>query len=203
MWVQGTFGDADGFLVSREVEFQSESHAIVLKEIDIEMDIPARIWRPGVDELVTVKIVGTNNIPVKGIFIGIARDPQASAYLAGVGYDEVTDFSWPYGPLGESLPEISFRPHPGSAPSQPPTAQGFWVASATGAGTQVLEWEPKTGVYWVVVMNEDGSTGVDFDLQLGARVPILRMIGNGLVAGGIIALAVGAFIFYYGVIRRP
>ena len=203
MWVQGTFGDTDGFLVSREVGFRSDTHAIVLKEVDIDVDIPTRIWRPGIDELVTVKIVGTSSDPAKNIFIGIARDPQASAYLGGVGYDEVTDFSWPYGPLGESPPEITYRPHPGSAPPQPPTVQGFWVASASGAEAQVLEWEPQTGVYWVVVMNDDGSAGVDFDLQLRARVPILRTVGNALVAGGIITLAVGAFIFYYGVIRRP
>ncbi len=202
MWVQEAFGDSDGFLVSKAVGFRSDTYAIVLKEINIEMDIPASIWRPIIDELVTVKIVGSGSDPVKGIFIGIARDPQASAYLGGVGYDEVADFSWPYGPLGESPPEIKFRTHPGSAPSQPPTAQGFWVASASGVGTQVLEWEPQTGVYWVVVMNKDGSAGVDFDMQLGARVPILHTIGNALVAGGIIALAVGAFIFYFGVIRR-
>lgn len=203
MWAQGAFGDPDGFLISREVVFQSDSHAIVLKGVDIEIDIPARIWKPGAGELVTVKLVGANNDPSKGIFIGIASDPQASAYLSGVGYDEITDFSWPYGPLREAQPEITYRPHQGSAPSQPPTAQAFWVASELGLGTRVLEWEPQTGVYWVVVMNEDGSAGVDVSMQLGARVPILGTVGNALVAGGVFALAFGAFILYFGVIKRP
>jgi len=45
-------------------------------------------------------------------------------------------------------------------------------------------------------MNADGSAGVDADVKLGARVPILQNIGNMLVFGGIVALLIGAFVLY-------
>lgn len=63
-----------------------------------------------------------------------------------------------------------------------------------GEGAQDLNWEPLSGSYWVVVMNADSSAGVDVDVKLGARVPILRNIGNMLVFGGIVVLIMGAFV---------
>ena len=51
-------------------------------------------------------------------------------------------------------------------------------------------------------MNADGSADVDLDMRLGAKIPILRTVGNALIAGGLFALALGGFIIYYWVIRR-
>ncbi len=78
----------------------------------------------------------------------------------------------------------------------------FWEASATGPGAQTLEWEPETGRFWVVVMNTDGSAGVDVGVSFGARVPILRTVRSMLLAGGFIALAIGGLVIYLGAIRR-
>jgi hypothetical protein len=67
---------------------------------------------------------------------------------------------------------------------------------------QTLEWEPEEGNFWFVVMNADGSSDVDVDMQIGARIPFLRYIGNMLLAGGFISLVVGGLIIYVGVFRR-
>ncbi len=48
-------------------------------------------------------------------------------------------------------------------------------------------------------MNADGSAGIDLDMRFGAKVPILRTIGNGLMVGGVITLIIGGLIIYYGV----
>ncbi len=204
MWVRRTFADSDGFLTSGEVRFHSDSYAIALRGVNVNVgiDMPTRMWMPRPGDLVTIRLVGTNSDPSKDLFIGIARDTDATGYLGGVEYDEVSDLDWPYKPWGDSQPQISYRPHEGSAPAQPPTSKTFWMASTSGVGTQTLEWEPETGSYWVVVMNSNGSPNVEFDLQLGAKIPILGTIGSALMAGGFIVLAIGGIVIYYGVLRR-
>jgi hypothetical protein len=204
MWVRRAFTDPDGYLTSGDVGFHSDSYAIALRGVNVNMgiDMPAHMWMPRPGDLVTIRLVGASSDPSKGLFIGIAREADVSGYLGGVDYYEVSDLNWPYSPWGNSQPQISYRPHQGSAPAQPPTSKMFWVASASGVGTQTLEWEPETGSYWVVVMNSDGSPNVEFDMRLGARIPILRTVGDMLMVGGFIALAIGGIVIYYGALRR-
>ena len=206
IWAQSTFSDSEGFLMSREVRLQSDSYAMVMQEvnINIDVDVPADIWAPKPSDFVTVKLVGGSNDPSKELFIGIARDTDASEYLNSVEYDRVL-FD-PYctrepGPRGGIMFSFSKSTHPGVAPSQAPGSLWFWEASATGSGTQTILWEPHAGSFWVVVMNADGSEDVDLHMKLGAKVPILRIIGGGLLAGGFITLGLGGFIVYYGAFR--
>ena len=204
IWVQSTFSDSEGFLISREVRLQSDSFAMVLHEVDvnIDVDIPANVWTPKPGDFVTVKLVGRSNDPSKEVFMGIARDTDASGYLKSVEYDRVNiDPSWDDKSWRGVWFSVSQSNHPGVAPSQAPTSLTFWEASATGSGTQTLLWDPDAGSFWVVVMNADGSADVDLDMQLGVKIPILSTIGSGLLAGGFITLAVGGLIIYYGAFR--
>ena len=211
IWVQSTFSDSEGFLMSREVRLQSDSYAMVFQDvnIDIDVDVPADIWAPKPGDFVTVKLVGMSNDPSKELFIGIARDTDASEYLKNVKYDRVlfdpswVDETWEIspGPRGGIRFSVSRLTHPGVAPSQAPDSMWFWEASATGSGPQTILWEPTAGSFWVVVMNADGSENVDMHMRLGAKIPILRIIGGGLLAGGFIILGIGGFIVYYGVFR--
>jgi len=208
MWAHSAFGDPDGFLVSREVRLQVDSHAVVLKGADIDVNVPDPIWTSGPWGLITVRLVGRSNDPSREIFMGIARGADAEAYLRGVEYDEVSESRWPYSPWDDAPPRVEFETHHGGAPSGPPTIHSFWVAHATGPGTQTLEWETnpatfitETGNLWAVVMNADGSAGVDLTVQLGAKIPVLRRVGGMMLAGGAVALAVGGVIIYIGAFR--
>jgi hypothetical protein len=200
--VQREFSDEEGFLTSREVRFYTDSYALVVRDVDIDIDVPSRVWTPRPGDFLTVRLTGTSNDPSEEVFIGIARENDAQVYLGGVEYEELSDFDWDFNLRRQTQPHISYHTHPGSAPSGPPTLHSFWTTYATGTGTQTLFWEPISGSFWVVVMNADGSAGVDVDMQLGARIPVLRMIGNGLIGGGLIALVVGGIIIYYGALRR-
>jgi len=51
-------------------------------------------------------------------------------------------------------------------------------------------------------MNEDGSAGIDIDIVLGAKVPLLFGIGVGLLVGGIVALSISILMIYLAA-RRP
>src|SRR5262249_12981155 len=86
----------------------------------------------------------------------------------------------------------------GQAVPPPPDQQTFWVAKASGSGTQTVDWSIEPGTWAVVIMNADASPGVDVQgrgsLKIGAVTPImivLGVIGLGLIAGGIWVLLVG------------
>ncbi|MQY82265.1 hypothetical protein GH157_01065 [archaeon] len=147
-------------------------------------------------EIVTIKFVVESNDPSSEILIAIAHEGQAENYLEGVEYDELSRLSWSYDPWTNEEPDISYSRHGGGAPEVAPVVISSWEAVSVGSGAQDLSWEPVSGSYWIVVMNADGSAGVDADVKLGARVPILQNIGNMLVFGGIVALLIGAFVLY-------
>ena len=108
----------------------------------------------------------------------------------------------PKDPWGNDFPDYVYSHHSGGAPAGPPTIHSFWTASATGSGQETLTWGVEPGRYWVVVMNEDASQGVDVDLQIGAKVPILKNLGDVLLTVGVLVGLVGAAVIYYGAIKR-
>ena len=65
------------------------------------------------------------------------------------------------------------RPRPARRTSGPPPPQG--------TGTQTLDWDVEDGNWSVVVMNADGSAGVDAGVSAGANLPFLDDLGLWLV----------------------
>jgi hypothetical protein len=82
-----------------------------------------------------------------------------------------------------------------------PQDMSVWDTYATGKDIN-LEWEPKGGDYWVVMMNADLTPGVNVDTGVGVRMPFLSFIGQGILLGGIVCLAIGGVIVYVGAVRR-
>jgi hypothetical protein len=194
--VQSNFVDSEGFIMSRPTDLTVDSYAIVQKAVDINID-PAHIyiWTPNLGDLVQLKIVATNNDPSKEVFIGIADATDASGYLSETNYHEVDELSWDYNPQRETQPRIVYNERSGGTPRGAPVIHSFWSAHVTGPGTQTLTWEPELGNYWIVGMNADGSMDVDIEVQMGARLPILRTIGGILLAVGIILILVALALF--------
>ena len=94
--------------------------------------------------------------------------------------------------------------HPGAPGAAPPASRRIWVASAQGAGRQHLTWHVRDGSWSVVVMNADGSPGVDADLRAGAKVPFLGTAGwSALGGGGMLLAAATAFVVLGLRPRRP
>jgi len=83
-----------------------------------------------------------------------------SSYLAGVDYDEITKFRInPY--------SYNYVNHPGSSVPAVPYSQTFWVVANYGYGTQTLNWEVGTGSWVLVLMNTDGSAGINLSVTIG------------------------------------
>ena len=127
----------------------------------------------------------------KPVFVGIARTKDVSAYLRGTSHATVTDFhSDPF--------RAVYRAEPGAARPAAPASKPIWAASAHGTGTQTVTWDVKHGDWSVVVMNADGSRGVDTGVSAGADFPILSALAWGSVGGGLVLLGVAALLIVAG-----
>ena len=122
------------------------------------------------------------------VFLGVAHHIETSSYLGRSARTELTDVGYP-----SSLETREVEGLP--ARVTPPEALDWWVARATGSGTQVLEWELADGPYDLVIMSADGRPGVDvtatFGIELkGAFRTSLAGAGLGLLvlAGGVLLL---------------
>ena len=76
------------------------------------------------------------------------------------------------------------------------------MASTSGAGDQVLDWDVEDGDWVIVAMNPDGSAGVTADLRIGAEVDPLIWIAVGFVVAGLLLGAGAAALIYVGSRRR-
>ena len=126
----------------------------------------------------------------QALFVGIAPEAELDRYLAGAAHDEVADLDQGRSPR--------YRNRPGADEIAPPGDQAFWVASASGPGTQELIWEVTDGRWAAVVMAADGSPGVVADADVGIKADIVLPVALGLVGVGLALLAAGVVLIVVG-----
>ncbi len=200
IWAERALRDDEGFYTSKAIELDRDSYAIVTEPANIDLGdewewLPwVRSWGPS--DFLTLKIEGSSSDSSKQIFIGVAETSDLEGYLTGVEYDEIVDFKF-----RRLKPE--YTSHRGTSEPLAPTSQAFWVASAHGAGTQTLEWGIESGTYSFLLMNEDGSRGLDMEALIGIAVPsVLGGIGVALLIGGLVVLALSILMLYLAVRKR-
>jgi UPF0716 family protein affecting phage T7 exclusion len=177
LWAHGV-QRTDGFVRSPQDRFTTSTHALVSDRIDL---------RTGADWLPVSTALGDARVEVTAdqgdeVFVGVARTADVSAYLSGVSRTRVEALG--FGPA----PGIEDQ-RPGDAPSGKPADQNFWIAQATGSGTQRVTWPAAEGNWTFVVMNADGSAGIDVDARIGAEFPAL-----GTVAWSVLIIGVGVTV---------
>jgi hypothetical protein len=165
------------YLTSDERSLSADGHAVAIDEIDL-------------DGLDGDWILGHTRLRATGsdgdVFIGIARSDDAVDYLRDVEHSTVTDVD---------DPQPEYDEHAGGAPSSDPEALDIWVAQSSGSGTQSVDWTPEEGEWTAVIMNADGTAGVDVQADVGATVPVLDNVVTGLwIAGSVFALIGAVFI---------
>jgi len=177
----GRWGD-DRYLETGPGRFTTDTYAVSVPGVDIDVAGPEVAFVR--DLLGAVRVQARGNDAEVPVFIGIGPSEDVAAYLSGVGHAEVADL--------EMQPfEVDYRTVDGGAPAGPPAEQGFWAASDSGPGARTLDWDVTPGDWTVVVMNADGSAGVDADLILGGSLPVVGWVGAGVVAAGLVMLLVG------------
>ncbi len=192
LWGNGQKDDA-GYVSTGSERLHTSTYAIASDDLDLDLDAPG--WLVDRDRFGRIRLEATSQA-AKPVFVGIAPTRDVAAYLAGTAHASVADIDSPL--LGGV--DVGLRAHDGTRRPTAPTEQGFWAASAHGSGTQSMTWEVRDGDWSVVVMNADGSSGVDAAVSAGADVPFLASaawiaLGSGLVllamAGGLLVLGLG------------
>jgi hypothetical protein len=184
--------DSDGYLSTDTHQFETGTRALATENLDVDLD--AGDWVMDTTDLGKVR-VQVDSRDDKPVFVGIARSSDVENYLSGVSHSTLTDVS-------TSPFEADYDHHGGDRRPGSPADSQIWTASQQGSGKQTLNWEIEDGDWSVVVMNADGSPGVDADISSGAEVPFLDEIGWSAVGSGSFVLIVGVALLVMG-IRRP
>lgn len=178
--------DTAGYLSGSLPSLRSPTAAITAEDVAVQTgpDVPNWVF----DRLdVEVRLTATPATDGRAVFIGIGDASRVATYLSGVAHDEIVDITDPFS-RGERAAVL--RTSPGDSTAAPPSGQSFWAATADGTGTQALTWRVTDGHWAVVLMNADGSPGVDVAASMGVRagflIPLaLVMLGVGLVLTGL------------------
>jgi hypothetical protein len=166
LWANGQKDD-DGYLATGSDRFATSTYALATENLDIDSEGAG--WLINSDRYGKVRLK-VDSRAGKPVFVGIARTSAVTGYLRDTAHATVTDVS--YSPF-----RADYRTQRAGSRPGVPSDQRFWAASAHGSGQETLTWDVKHGSWSIVVMNADGSRGVDAGVSAGANVPILSAIG--------------------------
>jgi hypothetical protein len=184
--------DDQGYFTTASDRFHTRTYALATENLDVDADLPKLLAGDDRYGDIRLRVTPRTDDPV---FVGIARTRDVDAYLRGTSHATVTDVD--YDPF-----TADYATHPGRRPAGVPSAQRFWVASAQGIDTQTVSWNVEKGDWSVVVMNADGSKGVDAGVSAAARIPYLATIAWISIGIGVL-LAAGAGGLLYAGARPP
>ncbi|GAB4097870.1 hypothetical protein GCM10028789_00320 [Sinomonas halotolerans] len=202
-------GDAaqrDGRYISSEQErLRTTGYALTSPSIDVDLRDTGVPGAPDLGDLASARVRAASAVPGQEVFIGVGEASAAEEYLRDVPHASVGKVVWSFGgvrPAGRAwadadddgdLPASSGNRAPGR-----PGDQAFWRASVSGPGTQELSFDLRSGQWSIVVMNADATRPVWADLQVGVRSSAIGPVGAGLLAAGLIGLALGVPLLLLG-----
>jgi hypothetical protein len=206
MGVTSFLNQGGGYIGIEGIDVTTGTQALVARELDIgdiiiddvDRSPPRWLWDPDIEDFVSFRVKAESN-DGKPVFIGIIPQHEAFNYLGSAEYDQLTQFVME--DLTRRRPYIEYRHHQGEEITVSPTDLDIWVAESNGIGTQTLTWSPKPGEYWLVIMNSDASPGVNVELGISVKIPILVKIAQGLFLGGLALAGLGVAVIYFGVIN--
>jgi hypothetical protein len=182
--------DDGGYFSATVNRLDSPTAAITAEDLDLVTDPGSPDWllnRLDAD----VRLDVTAAAGGAPLFVGIGPAADVHAYLVGVAHDQIIDATRD-NPVyhrggGQSISVIG-----------PPTEEGFWVESATGAGTQRLDWTVTSGRWAAVLMNADGSPGVTADATVGAKAGFVLPLAMILLGLGAATAAIAVLLIMFG-----
>lgn len=176
--------DRDGYVSSGYERYSSPARAIATENLDMDLDGPAGLLDEDAYGSLRIKVAPRSQQPV---FVGIARTRDVDAYLRGTAHDLVRDVD--FSPF-----RVDYDRRAGDRRPAAPATKAFWAASSEGRGTQALTWDVADGDWSVVVMNADGSAGVDARIDAGVKLPWLTALGWSMLGVGVLGLAFAGLI---------
>ena len=181
-----TIPDDNGWVSTGPVHLRTDAAALVGDDIEIDFGRSIRDGRSFVSwgEIPTeIEVTSRNQ---KSVFVGIATQGDARAFLDGVAADRLSSFDGDH-----DVEHVA-----GTYQAIAPTDTDIWVASSVDG---VLKWDISPGEWTIVALNADGSPGIDVGVTASAKIPFLTTLGAILIALGLIGMPAGGFLTYYGV----
>ncbi len=178
-----TTKDSQGFFSTWGFNVQKDSSAIVLEPDGIEFDIN---WDMG--SIGVFKVLTDMETRGKEFFIGSASVEDARSYLTGVEYDKITGL-WIFPPRAD------YQRFNGDTLPVDPVSQDFWIDTISGKGTKELIWDPEHDS--LIIMNADGSAGLDLNIQVKTKAAVLFIAGIGGLMIGVFLLLLSLMAILY------
>ena len=174
----------DGFAQIPTFHMSNPAAGVVAEDIDIYFDgnRDGFTVAPG-DFRVLADIESS-----KDVFVGIGPEHTVMTYLEEAGYTQ-TRFR------GD---EIHLSVPAGTSVGDP-ADQDFWLATSVD---ETIDWMITEGDHAVVIVNRDGSAGLDLSIDGAIRIPFLRPIGGALLGFGIVVAVAGVVLMYFGLRRE-
>jgi len=193
LWVYSELADDEGFVTTGVITIQNDSHAIITDPLDIDEKALLPFNWLGLN---MIRIGATGNNTSQSVFLGIATRSQVNRYLGDSDYVEMfltTEML--------SLQEIDYVKHTGDGKPQAPIDADIWKTSTYGEKSQTLEWQPRASNDLLVIMNADGTAGLDLSLEHQVHISstilalsiVLISIGTAPLAISFIALCLFLF----------
>ena len=186
-----TTTDKEGYSLSTPYHVGTSSYAFLIG-IDPDHD-PA--------DTALTKWVVTSTSPGKELFVGWAWINDSGPYLSGIQFEAPYPYwHWNYGPYSSTISIPTTKTWTGGAPSVLPTQENFWINSAQTSGSATIhydrDWDNSTlGAKSLVIMNIDGTSNVQADIQLGTKIPVFTWLPLVLIPLGIVLFIAGAYAF--------
>jgi hypothetical protein len=191
LWANGQKDD-QGYVSTRTENFRTQTAALRTKNLDVDLGGTASVLDSDVYGKVRLRVTPRAG---KDVFVGIAPTRDVSRYLRGTAHASVTDLD--YHPF-----HVDYATSGGARRAAVPARQHIWAAEAHGHGEQTVTWDVADGDWSVVVMNADGSPGIDADVRAGANLPWLDEAAWGAIGIGAVLLLISAALLYTGT-RSP
>ena len=179
----------DGYFDATIDQLRTPTAAITGENVRFATDPGSPDWLIDTIDL-DVRLSATALDPDRAIFVGIARQADLDRYLADAAHDRVIRIdngTAVYRQQGPTVDSIAA-----------PTDQDFWVAQASGTGTQELTWSATSGRWAAVVMNTDGSPGVSATMTVGAKSGLVLPLALFLLGIGALLTAAAVVLIVYG-----
>jgi hypothetical protein len=195
LWLVDQHKTADGTFAARLESVQAPGRAIVVTDVDALLRADAPFARGGRSTL-SLSAHGPGGL----LFLGLGPYDQIEQYLAGVAQTRIGGVRLARGPLPVERIDLVGELAPKESPYEAP----FWRATSTGLirdgrVEDALTWSPATmrgERLAVVIMNADGSPGVDVQILarlratwVGSTTAGLLILGSALVLLAMLVLA--------------
>jgi hypothetical protein len=179
---------SDGYYTSSTKRIAAPGYAVTAEGLHIG-DLPS----VATDAVGRVRVSARSNNG-RALFVGIAPQNAVNAYLAGVARSEVTDVN------GDT---ITYKTHPGRAPSGPPGSKSFWQSASSGRGQVTASWKVKGGTWTIVLMNKTAAAHISAAVSVGAKTNLVLWVGLGSLLIGLIAGGAGSAMLLRSRSPRP